>query len=144
MLKIISEKRRAGSLRVRQNFAKRGQAIDIRNLVGMQKKSFDALMQSNGADRHRELKGLEEVFCDVFPVSDLNVNAQIEYVGLEVGAWECACGDYGELGGPGEACDKCGEEAVYKEQHTLSECRQNGLIYSDPISVAVRLVSFDR
>ena len=144
MSKTISEKRLAGSLRVRQNFAKIPQAIDIPNLIEIQKKSFESFMQNNVAYRHRELKGLEEVFCDVFPVSDLNVNAQIEYVGLEVGAWECACGDYGELGGPGEICDKCGEEAVYKEKHTLSECRQKGLTYSDPIRIVVRLVLFDR
>ena len=93
MLKIISEKRRAGSLRVRQNFAKIPQAIDIPNLIEIQEKSFESFMQSDVAYRHRKVKGLEEVFRDVFPVSDLNINAQIEYVGLEVGAWECDCGD---------------------------------------------------
>jgi DNA-directed RNA polymerase subunit beta len=144
MSKTISEKRLAGSLRIRQNFAKIPQAIDIPNLIEIQKKSFESFMQSDVAYRHRELKGLEEVFCDVFPISDLNVNAQIEYVGLEVGAWECDCGDYGELGGPAEVCDKCGEEAVYKEKHSLSECRQKGLTYSDPIRIVVRLVLFDR
>ncbi|HIP08473.1 MAG TPA: DNA-directed RNA polymerase subunit beta, partial [Rhodospirillales bacterium] len=144
MLKIISEKRRAGSLRVRQNFAKIPQAIDIPNLIEIQGKSFESFMQSDVAYRHRKVKGLEEVFRDVFPVSDLNVNAQIEYVGLEVGAWECDCGDYGELGGPGEVCDKCGQEAVYKEKHTLRECREKGLTYSDPIRIVVRLVLFDR
>ncbi|MCH2389537.1 MAG: DNA-directed RNA polymerase subunit beta [Nitrospinales bacterium] len=144
MSKIISEKRRAGSLRVRQNFAKIPQAIDIPNLIEIQEKSFESFMQSNVAYRHREVKGLEEVFRDVFPVSDLNINAQIEYVGLEVGAWECDCGDYGELGGPGEVCDKCGQEVVYKEKHTLRECREKGLTYSDPIRIVVRLVLFDR
>ena len=144
MSKIISEKRRAGSLRVRQNFAKIPQAIDIPNLIEIQEKSFESFIQSDVAHGHRELKGLEEVFRDVFPVSDLNVNAQIEYVGLEVGAWECDCGDYAELGGPGEVCDKCGQEAVYKEKHTLRECREKGLTYSDPIRIVVRLVLFDR
>ena len=144
MLKTISEKRLAGGLRVRKNFAKIPQAIDIPNLIEIQEKSFESFMQSNVSFRHRELRGLEEVFRDVFPVSDLNVNAQIEYVGLEVGAWECGCGDYGELGGPGEVCDKCGEEVVYKEKHTLRECREKGLTYSDPIRIVVRLVLFDR
>ena len=144
MSKIISEKRRVGSLRVRQNFAKIPQAIDIPNLIEIQEKSFESFMQSDVAYRHRKVKGLEEVFRDVFPVSDLNINAQIEYVGLEVGAWECDCGDYAELGGPGEVCDKCGQEAVYKEKHTLRECREKGLTYSDPIRIVVRLVLFDR
>ena len=88
MSKIISEKRRVGSLRVRQNFAKIPQVIDIPNLTEIQEKSFESFIQRTVAPRHRKLKGLEEVFYDVFPISDLNVNAQIEYVGLEVGTWE--------------------------------------------------------
>jgi len=132
------------SLRIRQNFSKIPQIADIPNLIEMQEKSFESFMQRTVAPRHRELKGLEEVFRDVFPVSDLNVNAQIQYVGLEIGSWECGCGDYSELGGPGEVCDKCGQEVVYKEKHALRECRQKQLTYSAPLRMVVRLVLFDR
>jgi len=132
------------SLRIRQNFSKIPQIADIPNLIEMQEKSFESFMQRTVAPRHRELKGLEEVFHDVFPIADLNVNAQIEYVGLEVGSWKCGCGDYSELGGPGEVCDKCGQKAVYKEKHSLRECRQKQLTYSDPLRMVVRLVLFDR
>ena len=144
MSKIVSERRPTGSLRVRQNFAQIPQVIGIPNLIEIQKKSFEYFLQSNVAPRRRKLTGLEEVFHDVFPISDLNVNAQIEYVGLEVGTWECGCGDYGELGGPGEICEKCGQEVFRKERHKLSECRQKGLTYSDPIKIMVHLVLFDR
>jgi DNA-directed RNA polymerase subunit beta len=144
MSKIISKNRSVGSLRIRQNFSKIDQIIDIPNLIEVQEKSFESFMQRTVAHRHRKLKGLEEVFHDVFPISDLNVNAQIEYVGLEIGSWECGCGDYSELGGPGEVCDKCGQEVVYKEKHTLRECRQKQLTYSDPLRMVVRLVLFDR
>ena len=133
-----------GSLRIRQNFSKIPQVVDIPNLIEMQEKSFESFMQRKVAHRHRKLKGLEEVFHDVFPISDLNVNAQIEYVGLEIGSWECGCGDYSDLGGPGEVCDKCGQEVVYKEKHALRECRQKQLTYSDPLRMVVRLVLFDR
>ena len=144
MSNIISEERSVGGLRSRQNFAKIPQVIGIPNLIEIQEKSFESFIQRKVAHKHRDLKGLEEVFHDVFPVSDLNVNAQIEYVGLEIGAWGCDCGDYSELGGPGEVCEKCGQEVVYKEKHTLSECRQKGLTYSDPLRMVVRLVLFDR
>ena len=133
-----------GSLRIRQNFSKIPQVVDIPNLIEMQEKSFESFMQRKVAHRHRKLKGLEEVFHDVFPISDLNVNAQIEYAGLEIGSWECGCGDYSDLGGPGEVCDKCGQEVVYKEKHALRECRQKQLTYSDPLRMVVRLVLFDR
>ena len=144
MSKIVSENRSVGSLRIRQNFSRIPQIVDIPNLIEMQEKSFESFMQRTVAPRHRKLKGLEEVFHDVFPISDLNVNAQIEYVGLEVGSWECGCGDYGELGGPGEVCDECGQEVIYKEKHALRECRQKQLTYSDPLRMVVRLVLFDR
>ncbi len=144
MSKIISDDRSVRGLRTRQNFSKIPQIVDIPNLIEMQEKSFESFMQRTIAPMSRKLKGLEEVFHDVFPISDLNVNAQIEYVGLEVGSWECGCGDYSELGGPGEVCDKCGQEVVYKEKHLLRECRQKQLTYSDPLRMVVRLVLFDR
>ena len=144
MSKIISEERSGGGLRTRQNFATIPQVIDIPNLIEIQKKSFESFMQRTVAHKHRDLKGLEEVFHDVFPISDINITAQIEYVGIEVGAWECGCGDYAELGGPGEICGKCDQEVLYKEKHPLAECRQKGLTYSDPLRMVVRLVLFDR
>jgi DNA-directed RNA polymerase subunit beta len=84
------------------------------------------------------------VFSDVFPISDLNINARLEYVGYEVGVWECGCGEYKELGGVGVKCETCGQEVIYKEKYKLSECRQKGLTYSDPIKIMVRMVLFDR
>ena len=144
MSKIRSQQRGAGSLRTRQNFARIPQAIDIPNLIEIQKKSFECFIQREIVPRDREFRGLEEVFCDVYPISDLNINARIEYVGYEVGIWECGCGEYGELGGPGVLCSKCGHEVVNKEKHKLSECRNKGLTYAEPIKIMVRLVLFDR
>ena len=144
MSKNISEQRPTGSLRVRQNFAKIPQVIDIPNLIEIQKKSFELFLQGNVAPGRREQRGLEEVFRDVFPISDLNINSQIRYVGLEVGTWECGCGDYSELGGPGVVCEKCGQEVALLEKYKLRECRQKGLSYSEPIKIMVQLVLFDR
>ena len=109
MSKIGSQQRVSGSLRTRQNFARIPQVIDIPNLIEIQKKSFECFVQNDVPLKDRELKGLEEVFDDVFPISDLNINARIEYVGFEVGIWECGCGgEYGELGGLGVVCEKNG------------------------------------
>ncbi|MEE1550933.1 MAG: DNA-directed RNA polymerase subunit beta, partial [Nitrospinaceae bacterium] len=145
MSKIGSQQRAVGSLRTRQNFARIPQVIDIPNLIEIQKKSFECFVQNDVPLKDRELKGLEEVFDDVFPISDLNINARIEYVGFEVGIWECGCGgEYGELGGLGVVCEKCGHDVIRKEKHKLSECRQKGLTYADPIKIMVHLVLFDR
>ena len=136
--------RALGNFRKRKNFARIPTVIDIPNLIEIQKKSFEYFLQWDVAPADRVLRGLEEVFSDVFPISDLNINARIEYVGFEVGIWECGCGEFKELGGPAVVCSDCKQEITYKEKHKLSECRQKGLTYSDPIKIMVRLVLFDR
>ena len=136
--------RALGNLRQRKNFARIPTVIGIPNLIEIQKKSFEYFLQWDVAPHERQVRGLEDVFSDVFPISDLNVNARIEYVGFEVGIWECGCGEFKELGGPNIFCDTCKEEVTYKEKHKFSECRQKGLTYSDPIKIMVRLVLFDR
>jgi len=136
--------RALGNFRKRKNFARIPTVIDIPNLIEIQKKSFEYFLQWDVDPSKREFRGLEEVFSDVFPISDLNINARIEYVGFEVGIWECGCGEFKELGGPGVVCDSCKQEVTYKGKHKLSECRQKGLSYSDPIKIMVRLVLFDR
>ncbi len=131
-------------IRERHNFA-RIQVIDeIPNLIEIQKNSFESFIQWDTAPAQREVRGLEEVFQDVFPIADLNINARIEYVGYEVGLWECGCGEFKELGGPGVVCEKCGQEVSYNEKNKLSECRQKGLTYADSIKLLVRLVLYDR
>ena len=136
--------RALGNFRKRKNFARIPTVIGIPNLIEIQKKSFEYFLQWDVAPADRGLRGLEEVFSDVFPISDLNINARIEYVGFEVGIWECGCGEFKELGGPAVVCSDCKQEVTYKEKHKLSECRQKGLTYSDPIKIMVRLVLFDR
>ena len=136
--------RALGNFRKRKNFARIPTVIDIPNLIEIQKKSFEYFLQWDVDPSKREFRGLEEVFSDVFPISDLNINARIEYVGFEVGIWECGCGEFKELGGPGVICPSCKQEVTYKGKHKRSECRQKGLSYSDPIKIMVRLVLFDR
>ena len=144
MSKTRSPQDTIGSLRARKNFARIPQVVDIPNLIEIQRKSFESFLQGGIASKDRKLSGLEEVFRDVFPIRDLNLNASIEYIGYEVGVWECGCGEYGELGSSGLVCDECGYEIVHKERHKLSECRQRGLTYTDPIKIMVRLVLYDR
>ncbi|MBI4390067.1 MAG: DNA-directed RNA polymerase subunit beta, partial [Nitrospinae bacterium] len=141
--KINTERTQVES-RGRMNFARIPSVIQIPNLIEIQKKSFESFLQIDRSPKDREVKGFEEVFGDVFPISDLNINARLEYVGYEIGIWECGCGEYKDLGGEGVICDKCGQEAVYKEKFKMSECRQKGLTYADPIKIMVRMVLFDR
>ncbi|OGW18678.1 MAG: DNA-directed RNA polymerase subunit beta, partial [Nitrospinae bacterium RIFCSPLOWO2_12_FULL_47_7] len=133
-----------GNTRERMNFARIPSVIEIPNLIEVQKLSFEAFLQTDRAPKERTKRGFEEVFGDIFPVSDLNMNARIEYVGYEIGMLECGCGEYKDLGGLGVVCEKCKQEVSYKEKFKLSECRQKGLTYADPIKIMVRMVLFDR
>ena len=130
--------------RNRHNFAKIPSVIAIPNLIEIQCRSFESFIQLDLDPLKRKVQGLEEVFRDIFPITDLNINARIEYVGYEIGVWECGCGEYKDLGGKGVLCQKCDQEVVYKEKSSLTECRQKGLSYSDPIKIIVRMVLFDR
>ncbi len=136
--------RTAGTTRQRMNFAKIPSVIDIPNLIEIQKRSFESFLQVDVAPEDRAVKGFEEVFRDIFPISDLNINARLEYVGFEIGLWECGCGEYKELGGPGVVCEKCGQEVYCKDKFKLNECRQKGLTYAEPIKIMIRMVLFDR
>ncbi|MDC0437396.1 DNA-directed RNA polymerase subunit beta, partial [Gammaproteobacteria bacterium] len=64
----------------------------------------------------RENKGLEEVFQTLFPITSVSGNAALEYVSYE-------------LGKPG---------------YTVQECLIQGLSYSAPLRITVRLVIYDR
>ena len=130
--------------RDRLNFSRIPTVIGIPNLIEIQKKSFEHFLQLEVPPLERKHQGLEEVFRDIFPISDLNINARIEYVGYEVGIWETSQGEYKELGGPGVIDEETGEEVHYKEKFKLSECRQKGLTYSDPIKIMVRMVLYDK
>ncbi|MCF8721748.1 DNA-directed RNA polymerase subunit beta [Nitrospina gracilis] len=143
-MSIKTTDRTQSTVRERLDFSRIPAVIEIPNLIGIQKKSFEYFLQTDTAPAERKIQGLEEVFQDVFPISDLNINARIDYVGYEVGVWECACGEYKELGGVGVVCETCGQETNYKEKFKLAECRQKGLTYSDPIKIMVRMVLFQR
>ncbi len=127
----------------RRDFSRIPAIVDIPNLIEVQKNSYEAFLQSEKKPNERDESGLENVFQSVFPITDYNETASLEYVGYEVGIWECDCGEYKELGGPGIACEVCRKEVVYKQKYDVDECRQKGLTYGDPLRVMVRLIVFE-
>jgi len=105
----------ASNLRVRKNFAKNKQAIEIPNLIELQKSSYEAFLQKDvDADRRMEA-GMQQVFKSVFPISDFNNTASLEFVSYTL------------------------EPAKYD----VDECRQRGMTFAAPIKVTLRLIVFD-
>jgi len=130
--------------RQRKDYARIPTVINIPNLIEVQKDSYTRFLQKDRHPRQREDRGLESVFRSIFPISDFNEVAFLEYVGYEIGTWECDCGEYKSLGGEGAECEKCGKNLIYKEKYDVEECRQRGMTYADPLRIMVQLVVSER
>src|SRR5882724_8699177 len=105
----------ASNLRIRKTFAKNRQVIDIPNLIELQKRSYEDFLQKDVDPDKRETVGLNSVFKSVFPISDFNNTASLEFVSYTL------------------------EPAKYD----VDECRQRGMTFAAPIKVTLRLIVFD-
>jgi len=129
----------------RKFFGKRSEILDPPYLLFLPKESFENFLQFRKAPKERKPIGLEYVFRTSFPFKDPDDKITVEYLGYEVGEWECnKCGykaynDQSFLGGYGVPCPKCGTMLTYKEKYTVEECKTKGFTYAVPIRVLVRL-----
>tara|TARA_B100000959_G_scaffold287596_1_gene374751 strand:- start:16717 stop:20766 length:4050 start_codon:yes stop_codon:yes gene_type:complete len=123
----------------RMDFSKIPSVIDIPNLLELQTKSYEKFLQMRTKPDDRQMIGLQEIFTKCFPISDFNKTATLELKGYEIGIWECKCGEYSGLGGPGVNCPKCKTEVVYKEKLHVDECKQRGSSYVAPLKIMIQL-----
>ncbi|OYZ23164.1 MAG: DNA-directed RNA polymerase subunit beta [Bdellovibrio sp. 28-41-41] len=105
----------ASNVRIRKTFSKNKQLIEIPNLIELQKSSYEAFLQKDMDPDRRGMAGLNGVFKSVFPVSDFNNTASLEFVSYTL------------------------EPAKYD----VEECRQRGMTFAAPIKVTLRLIVFD-
>ncbi|MFQ5693781.1 MAG: DNA-directed RNA polymerase subunit beta, partial [Nitrospinota bacterium] len=124
----------------RVSFATIPHVVDIPSLIDIQVKSYERFLQSKVHPSEREDEGLENVFRSVFPISDFNGTAFLNYVGYEIGTWQSKAGEFKGLGGPGVVDPKTKEPLTYRPKHDVDECRERGMSYSDPLRVIVQLV----
>ncbi len=129
----------------RKYFGRRKEILDPPYLLSVPKNSFENFIQLKKPPHERENVGLEYIFRTSFPFKDPDGNIFLEYLGYEVGDWECnRCGYRPEsdfLGGWGVRCPKkgCEGKLVYKEKYTPDECKLKGLTYSAPLRVMFKL-----
>lgn len=100
----------------RRNFAKIKRILDIPNLIGIQKKSFQGFLQVGKKPEEREDVGIQGVFKSVFPIKDFRGNASLEFEGYKL------------------------EEPRYD----YDECLQKGITFAAPLKVTIRLVIWDK
>jgi len=105
----------ARTVRQRLDFGKIPVILDIPNLIEIQQKSYERFLQLDIAPDEREDTGLQEIFKTVFPISDYNDMALLEFVSYSFG----------------------------RPKYSANECRERGMTYSIPLKVTVRLVTWD-
>jgi len=100
------------SARTNRNFAKRGDAVPVPNLVRVQQVSYDRFLQLDREPKSRDSAiGLESLLGEVFPIDSYDGKMKLEYL-------------YYTLDEP---------------RYTPDECRELRLTYGRPFRVAVRL-----
>ncbi len=100
--------------RLRVDFAKTKQQIEVPNLLQLQQNSYENFLMLDKSDRTSS--GIEKVFQSVFPIHDAQNRLTLEYIGSEVG----------------------------KPKYTVRECMERGLTYAVSLRMNTRLIIWDR
>ncbi len=94
------------------SFAKLDQGMEMPHLLDIQTRAFEALLQLDAASHDREDIGLERVFKDLFPISDVHENFSLEFVRYSLG----------------------------EPKYSVEECIERDMTYSAPLKATLQLV----
>ena len=107
----------ARALRSRLDFSKIPTAIQIPNLIEVQRRSYERFLQMDKLPQEREDNGLQSVFTSVFPITDFRNVSELEFVDYSIGNWECKCGYLKGLNHLRTACVSCGHMVITDPFH---------------------------
>jgi DNA-directed RNA polymerase subunit beta len=102
----------------RLNFSRIQSAIQIPNLIEVQKKSYQRFLQMDLLASEREDNGLQSVFTSVFPIQDFRGLSQLDFVDYSIGNWECKCSNLRGLHHLRATCRNCGASVVTNPYRT--------------------------
>src|SRR3989475_12149386 len=86
--------------------------MEMPHLLDIQTRAFEALLQLDAASHDREDIGLERVFKDLFPISDVHENFSLEFVRYNLG----------------------------EPKYSVEECIERDMTYSAPLKATLQLV----
>jgi len=101
--------------RIRKNFGGKTKVVEIPDLIGMQRDSYNRFLQKNVSPDKRVDSGLQADFHSVFPIKDFTGSASLEFVSYFLG----------------------------EPKHSVEECVHRGMTYEMPVRIRVRLLVFD-
>lgn len=96
----------------RRNYSKLPYFIDMPNLLAVQIDSFKTFLQADATSSERKNQGLQAVFNDIFPITDIHENFSLEFVHYTLG----------------------------EPKYSIRECQERGMTYAIPLKATVRLV----
>ena len=102
--------------RIRNNFGKRTEVLDVPYLLATQIDSYARFLQSEKKPAEREDVGLHAAFSSVFPLISNSGNAMLEYVNY----------------------------TLADPLFDVRECQQRGATYAAPLRVLVRLIIYNK
>src|SRR5919108_3510801 len=94
------------------SFAKLEQGMEIPHLLDIQTRAFESLLQLDAAAHDREDVGLERVFKDLFPITDVHENFSLEFVSYVLG----------------------------EPKYSVEECIERDMTFSAPLKATLQLV----
>jgi len=94
------------------SFGKLDEGMEMPHLLDIQTRAFEALLQLDAASHDREDVGLERVFKDLFPITDVHENFSLEFVRYSLG----------------------------EPKYSVEECIERDMTYSAPLKATLQLV----
>jgi len=95
----------------RYNYGKLSTVIDIPDLLEVTIKSFQDFLQADVPPEKRARQGIQAVFMDIFPITDVHNLFSLEFLGYSIG----------------------------KPKYSIFECQERNLTYAAPLKARLRL-----
>src|SRR3979490_3626723 len=97
------------------SFGKLDQGMTMPHLLDIQTRAFESLLQLDAASQNREDIGLERVFKDLFPITDVHENFSLEFKSYALG----------------------------EPKYSVAECIERDTTYSAPLKATLQLIVFE-
>jgi len=97
----------------RLNYGRLSDATEMPNLLDIQLESYDSFLQANVPPEKRTAQGLQQIFNDIFPITDINENFALEFVNYSLGT----------------------------ARYSIDECRERNMTFAAPLKATLRLIS---
>jgi DNA-directed RNA polymerase subunit beta len=97
------------------SFAKLETGMEMPHLLDIQVQAFQSLLQRDAAEHEREDLGLERVFKDLFPITDVHENFSLDFKSYTVG----------------------------EPKYSVAECIERDMTFSAPLKATLQLIVFE-